>query len=57
MDGGHPEKPNGDLEGEICVSKKPKIRYTKRDPLKARDPWEKLRKKPGVTIKSTARNR
>ncbi len=35
--------------------KKPKIRYEKPDPLKARDPWKKLREESGVTIQSTAR--
>lgn len=33
--------------------RKPKIRHVKPDPRK--DPWKKLREKPGVTIKSTAR--
>ena len=35
------------------MSKKPKLGKTKPDPLE--DPWSFLRKKPGVTIKSTAR--
>lgn len=35
------------------MSEKPKIRYVKPDPLK--DPWKKLREKPGVRILSTAR--
>lgn len=37
------------------MSKKPKIRHVKKDPLV--DPWAKLRKRPGVTVKSTARRR
>ena len=36
------------------MSRKPKISRVKEDP-KRRDPWKRLRKKPGVTIQSTAR--
>lgn len=37
------------------MSKEPKIRYVKLDPLKSRDPWKKLKEKPGVKVTSTAR--
>lgn len=35
--------------------RKPKVRYVKTDHLKRKDPWKRLREKPGVTIQSTAR--
>lgn len=37
------------------MSDKPKIKFIKPNPLK--NPWDKLKKKPGVTVKSEAVSR
>ncbi|GAF67757.1 unnamed protein product [marine sediment metagenome] len=49
-----PEEDQASEPTVIDMSKKPKIRYEKPDPLK--EPWAKLRKRRGVRILSTARH-